>query len=419
MLSITLSEEGVNHWQGIVEEVYRYVGMLRYHSEKGLPTWIFEELKTMQEMSYRYENEPRPEDFVEYMAEMMTPAIDLPADRLLDAIPRLYEFNADAVRDLLFNYFTPANARLDLTSSKFGRSADFEGAGTEMSTMVEVVDVPLSESLFDPSGITPLQEPLFGTPYWCQNIPNEVQDKWTAISKAQLPPAESGLSLPKRNEFVPTKFELKPLPKVDLDDPLPTEEMEEVIADDFVGFPPIPARLQPSQLPSLLCDTNVLKFWHLQDSRFKRPMAELRMLVYCADAGKSPLHAACSDLLVRLISESLNEVVYMASMCELSTSISSNESGFSIRVNGFDDKLMTLFAIVLEMLLSFRGNDTLALPRGIQKERFDLCLESNLRRYANAGMKASSLASDIRVKCLKPNLWSAHAKVGEIFMNAC
>mmetsp|Transcript_46130 Transcript_46130/g.111780 ORF Transcript_46130/g.111780 Transcript_46130/m.111780 type:complete len:428 (-) Transcript_46130:815-2098(-) len=387
--------------------------MLRYHSDKGLPPWIFEELKAMQEMSYRYEDEPSPEDFVENMAENMAPAYDLPADRLLDALSLLYEFDPVAVADLLDHYFTPANSRIDLTSTKFGRAADFEDAKT--STTIEVVDAPLTNGLFDPTGIMPLQEPLFGAQYWCQNISNELQQKWTAVSQAQLPPLESNLSLPKQNEFVPTEFELKPLPKTDIDQPLATEEMidggDKDDLDESVGFPPIPARLHPSQLPSLLCDTNILKLWHLQDRVFKRPTAELRLLVYCADAGKSPLHSACSDLLVRLISESLNEVVYMASMCDLSTSISSVDSGFSIRVNGFDHKLMTLFGIMLDTLLSFRGEDSSTLPRGIEKERFDLCLESNRRRYVNAGMQASSLASDVRIKCLTPKMWSPNEKV--------
>lgn len=218
MVSITLSEEGIMHWQEIVAELYQYVGMLRYYSLDGLPSWIFQELKVIQEISYKYEDEPSPEDCVETLAEMMAPEYELPAERLLDGIPLLFEFDPMAIKDILDNYFIPANGRIDVTSSKFGRSADFEGV--ETSEKDTVVDAPLTESLFDPDGTMPLEEPMFGTHYWCQMIPTNVLHRWKELSQAQLPSHESSLSLPKKNEFIPSKFDLKSTPAVEVEHPL-------------------------------------------------------------------------------------------------------------------------------------------------------------------------------------------------------
>ena len=110
----------------------------------------------------------------------------------------------------------------------------------------------------------------------------------------------------------------------------------------------------------------MLKLWHLQDRRFKRPIAELRVLLHCANANKTPLHGACADLLVHLISDALTEVAYLASVCELGSSLAANDGGFSMRVHGFDDKLLDLFSVMLDLLMEFRGKDDGSLPEGIK-----------------------------------------------------
>jgi nardilysin len=188
--------------------------------------------------------------------------------------------------------------------------------------------------------------------------------------------------------------------------------------EDGIGFPPIPPILSASRLPQLTCNNKLLKLWHLQDRVFKRPIAELRLCLYCAEANKTPVHSACADLLVRLVLDVMTETTYMASMCELGTSFYVNDSGFTLRVHGFDDKLLSLFLIIFELLLSFRGHhdkpEELALPNEIESRRFDLCLETYRRQCINGGMQASKLVSDSRVRCLRPTLWSSNEKLKAI-----
>jgi len=66
------------------------------------------------------------------------------------------------------------------------------------------------------------------------------------------------------------------------------------------------------------------------------------------------------------------------------------------------------------------------LPSGINPDRFDDCLEVLRRKYNNEGMRASSLASEIRLQCIRPTIWSANAKTEAIkditiskFMEVC
>ncbi len=79
-------------------------------------------------------------------------------------------------------------------------------------------------------------------------------------------------------------------------------------------------------------------------------------------------------------------------------------------MHGFDDKILDLTSVLLETFFSFCG-ETHELPPAVKKNRFDACLEILRRRYENAGLKASSLSSDIRLRCIRPTIWSAVAKV--------
>ena len=226
-MSITLSEEGVAHWTEVVSELYRYVGMLRYHCEQGLPKWIFDELHSIQEVSYRYSDEQAPEELVETIADELAPHYRLPADRLLDGTMLLFQYDPDAIQNLVDSYFTPENARLDLASSTFGRSSEYESLDQVADEQNYVVlDAAASDEsgiipIFDPSNASPpSKEPIFGTYYWCQALPQKLLQEWTDLSKPQLPPPDSMLTLPPQNRFVPSRFDLKPLPPSDCDHPL-------------------------------------------------------------------------------------------------------------------------------------------------------------------------------------------------------
>ena len=64
------------------------------------------------------------------------------------------------------------------------------------------------------------------------------------------------------------------------------------------------------------------------------------------------------------------------------------------------------------MFCSFRKSAASSeLPTLIKPDRFDACLEVLRRSYANAGMNASKLCTNIRLRCLRPTIWSSHAKL--------
>ncbi len=510
-VTINLSEGGVKNWKQVVSELYRYVGMLRYGCQNGgLPLWIYEELKSIYDVAHKYADEEPPEDFVVDLVEEMSPWFSTPPERLLDGSGILFEHDADTVKNLLDGYFKPANARLDLSSTTFGRAAEYEDSDSSSlpattadfykSFDLEQNCLPPSNNSFDPAEAgKPHIEPIFGTPFWCQLLDNSLMEEWRLCYQPQLPPQDSMLSLPQQNEFIPTDFTLKPLPPADCDHPLlncsvklqipvgkrkewfpatvtqyngtknqilcayededekwhkvdvPSSDLtrEKLQCPDFEGsldskkikyrivslalegerasfkfgdvsdwdvedgkrFPPIPPAAPPSRLPKLVCNTNELKLWHLHDRVFKRPIAELRLQLNCAETNKSVLHKVCADLLVNLVCHNLAEISYMASVCEIGSSLSTNDRGLSMRVHGFNDKLMNLFVIMLETLLKFRNNNSKKLPEGFKTQSFDLVLESYRRACTNSGIKAKKLASNVRIRCICQKGYSGRQKL--------
>lgn len=179
--------------------------------------------------------------------------------------------------------------------------------------------------------------------------------------------------------------------------------------EDGLAFPPIPPAALPSRLPRLIFDKHSIKLWHLQDRKFHRPVADLRIGVECDGVGDSALKQGCLELFCRLCADALVETCYLASTSELGSSISPNDTGFSIRVCGFDDKLLHLAKTVLSVVTSFREKSV--LPSTIKEGRFDACLESLLRGYRNSGMKSSGFVTTLRLLCLRPSIKSAASKL--------
>ena len=99
-MTFTLTENGVDHWVEIVHHVYMYIGMLRYYcnTDDGLPEWIFEELKAIQDLSYQYADEEQPIDLVETIVDSLIPYNTLPPERLLDGDSLLFKFDGDAIK---------------------------------------------------------------------------------------------------------------------------------------------------------------------------------------------------------------------------------------------------------------------------------------------------------------------------------
>lgn len=100
-------------------------------------------------------------------------------------------------------------------SSRFGRVSDFD------ETLEACHDVLPPGVEFDREKAgPPKKDPWFGTYYWIQDISPALIQEWNDLVAPQMPPKDSGLNLPPKNPFVPSKFDLKPTPPEDTHHPL-------------------------------------------------------------------------------------------------------------------------------------------------------------------------------------------------------
>jgi secreted Zn-dependent insulinase-like peptidase len=503
-LSFTLSEAGLEHWPDLVHAVYEYIGLLRKQCRDGWPSWIYEELRSVGELSYRYGDEASPDETVTALAEQMAPYYNMPVERLLDGGDLLFEFDETTIQSLLDDCLKPELARYDLTSSSFGKPTDFETVAlADHATETIVLSLNITndneDGSFDVGAAgNPQVEPMFGTQFWCRRLPQVWLDKLTLASEPGIPNIEM-LSLPPRNPFIPQNLELKPLPAEDADHPLlnaalklciavgktkqwfpatvvqynpktisvrlsfeDEEEKWHVLDDDAsvftdevllrsdsfegtmdaktikyrivalclhpgakgagirkfgddcdldvedgISFPPIPP--PSTRIPVQISNTNALKMWWLQDRKFKRPTGEFCIQVICANANASPLHRACLDLMENVCSDALLETAYLAEMYDLNSELEASDIGFNLQFSGYNDKLLDLFQTTMQVLLGFRKG-----THSVNPDRFPICLEILRRSYKNSGMSSSKLASNVRLRAIRPTIHSASQKMAAL-----
>jgi len=231
--SVTLSKEGLKEWKQVVSAVYAYIGMLRMYSlgststsssatteSGGWPVWLYDELKQIDQVSYLYSDEESPEDVVCGLVENMAPHYKIPPARVLDGFALLFEFDVNGIHDLLEKYLPPTNARIDLTSSDFGKYAEMDLSLDPDSTDTRVHNLIIheEEEVFDPKAWKPQIEPNFETFFWCSEVPAKLLEEWDKLAQPQKPLLP--FSLPQENPFVPSKYDLKELPPGDSHHPL-------------------------------------------------------------------------------------------------------------------------------------------------------------------------------------------------------
>jgi len=74
--------------------------MLRYYcdSKDGLPSYIYDELRRIQECSFHFEDELTPSELVEDIADILVPYKEIPPERLLDCDILLFEFDNNQIK---------------------------------------------------------------------------------------------------------------------------------------------------------------------------------------------------------------------------------------------------------------------------------------------------------------------------------
>uniref|UniRef100_A0A2R9AZ71 Nardilysin convertase n=1 Tax=Pan paniscus TaxID=9597 RepID=A0A2R9AZ71_PANPA len=165
-ISITLTDEGYEHFYEVAYAVFQYLKMLQ---KLGPEKRIFEEIRKIEDNEFHYQEQTDPVEYVENMCENMQL---YPLQDILTGDQLLFEYKPEVIGEAL-NQLVPQKANLVLLS----------GAN---------------------EGKCDLKEKWFGTQYSIEDIENSWAELWN--SNFELNP---DLHLPAENKYIATDFTLK------------------------------------------------------------------------------------------------------------------------------------------------------------------------------------------------------------------
>ncbi|KXJ85139.1 peptidase M16 inactive domain-containing protein [Microdochium bolleyi] len=289
---VDLTEEGLVHYKEIVKVFFEYVALLR----KSPPQeWIFDEMKHMADLDFKYKQETRAIDFTSDITSVMQKP--LPRDWLLNGECCLRMFDPELIK-LGLDLLRPDNFRMTITSRK----------------------VP---------GDWDQKEQWYGTEYKSEDIPGNFLAELEEIASGLAKDRISTFHLPGKNQFIPTKLEV---------------EKEEVKG--------------PAISPKLLRNDTIAQTWYKKDETFRVPKANLIVSlqnpVICAPAGS----VVKAKLFTDLVKDALEQDCYYAEVAGLSYDVNPNARGLFIKVSGYNDKLPVLLEKILIAIrdLEFRDD---------------------------------------------------------------
>ncbi|XP_027258238.1 nardilysin isoform X2 [Cricetulus griseus] len=166
-ISITLTDEGYEHFFEVAHAVFQYLKMLQ---ELGPEKRVFEEIQKIEDNEFHYQEQTDPVEYVENMCENMQL---YPLQDFLTGDQLLFEYKPEVIAEAL-NKLVPQKANLVLLS----------GAN---------------------EGRCDLREKWFGTQYSIEDIENSWAELWK--TNFDLNP---DLHLPAENKYIATDFTLKP-----------------------------------------------------------------------------------------------------------------------------------------------------------------------------------------------------------------
>lgn len=280
-ISIKLTEEGLKVYREVVEVVFQYLSLIRDSSPQK---WIFDEVKGMSEVDFKFQEKSTASNFVRTMCSTMQKP--LPRKWLLSATDLLRHFDGNAISTAL-EYLKADNYRLTIVSQKY-------------------------------PGDWPLKERWYGTEYKVERISPEfaaaVKAAEDVTSKTRIPE----LHLPHRNEFIPSKL---------------TVEKKEVA--------------EPMKAPKLIRNDELARTWWKKDDKFWVPRANVFVTLRNPMAAALPATSVKTKMFCQLVKDALSEYSYDAEIAGLEYELGDYYVGIGIDVNGYNDKIAVLLEKLL------------------------------------------------------------------------
>lgn len=380
VVRVDLTAEGVEHIPEIISAVFAYIGMIR---RAGPMDWVWDELKGIADMGYRFLDKSHPSDYVVRLANNMqvhAPEHTLSGEYLL--------FQKDLSQAMQFlDYLKPENVLVMVAHKGFDKKTE--------ST-----------------------ERWYGTPYTLREVAPAQSAAWKACMDGGSE-WDSVLHFPQPNPFIPTDFSLHydskesaatvpalaahhviagpgPLPMAQVV-PFPKshataaaepedadDEEEEETEDDTAAVEATDSLIGADWLPILPGKKGLV--WHKDDSEHRWDMPKTLVNVFLESslaANQSAWHVSLTDVLADCLTEVLSEYSYYADCAGFSFSVSTSRGGLSVTAQGYTDKLPVLMERAFSAAYAICCPSA-ATPSPVNEALFQRVKEKVLRNYKNS-----------------------------------
>lgn len=289
VLEIDLTEDGIKQLDDVIERVFQTLAAVK---QKGIPSYLFDEMQRMGIINYQYQSR---EDAFDYVMEMGVRMIDENLETFPEQTFVIQKFDPAAVEELLKN-ISPNNAFYYLIAPQ------------------------------ESTGIKPEhKEKWLGASYAIRTIPQTSLDRWLKAT------SHSKIGIPVANPFVP-------------------KNLAEILQENDLGNN-LANKERKIPIPEILIKNESGTIYFSQDDRFFIPQISWRFeirtpQVEIGNASKVVL----ADLYVKYVTEALSRVSYNALLAGLSFNIERKENGIGITINGYNENAPLLFEEILKQL---------------------------------------------------------------------
>ena len=357
-INIQLTPKGLKRYTKVIERTFQYLRLLR---EKSLPRYVYEEVRRMAEIDYRFAEKTGGTRLVNMFSLLM----QIYPLRSVESTPFLISEYRPRLFDSMLFRLIPENM-LALLAAK-----DLETDQTEK---------------------------YYGTEYAYLENRADLIKKWKKVK------SHPKLSMPEANPFLPESLEVLPfsgtlslsyqslagLKREGLDAEL-MQKLEEQAGQSFVDLDEILKKVgfqgttverrafretlakHAQGSPILLNDDPQSRVWYQQDFRFRTPKTRLMFRIHSPKVYESAKNAVLSQLYTDAINEQLNELGYPVKLAGLEYSIGVDKKGISLNFGGYSDRILELVRTITPQLKTIK----------IDQETFESLKERRLRRYKN------------------------------------
>ncbi|XP_025073712.1 insulin-degrading enzyme-like [Pogonomyrmex barbatus] len=295
---VDLTEEGIKHVEDIVQLTFQYINMLKLN---GPIEWIYNEYRDIANINFRFKEKCLP---LRYVSSTVHDLQEYPITDVLCAERVFNEWRPDLIEEIM-KYLTPENIRIHLAAKIY------ENIANET-------------------------ESWYGTKYKKEKVSKETMDMWNNTGY------NSDLKLPSKNEFIATKFDIKPETNIET-------------------------------FPIILEDTSFIRLWYKKDNEFLVPKTRMIFDFVSPIAYMDPLNSNLTHMFIQLFRDSLNEYVYDADLAGLQWELSNCKYGITLAIGGYDNKQRVLLEKIIDQMINFK----------VDPKRFEILKENYIRNLKN------------------------------------